>query len=466
MVPAAGALRLPTASSSRDSIQHGISEEFRPEEVHSEESGSLQLSLRPAFWHWKQLKSEMRSMLQPLCRKIVKSRTFQAIMFCSLLAALFLPDFSIIIDQKSNIVIDVLLTCVLVLFLAELSVQAIGYTRTYWGSFFFWMDLLGAMSLLLDLSYIPVMWMLTGGNAGSLSDNVIIMRAARVAKLGARAGRFTKLVKLMRFLPGASSRHQVDDSCTAKVISAQLVAALSTRIACLIIIMVMIMPLFSMWSFPDQDWSPISWTEILEDIGRRKPEHFQAWVDQFQQFYNKKTYSPYWMSANFPGVNGIWEFASPHGKPQRSLSSVRTESKHLVIDFNFTEVYRWDAIMSLALMFFIMILMVVFSLMLTNSVSKLVLRPLENLLQKVKTCASKIFDSVTDMANMISSEDTPKQDIDEDDDAARGFDNETALLARVIDKLAVLSQMWLKKGMTRKPLKALMRPSARSTINM
>ena len=31
---------------------------------------------------------------------------------------------------------------------------------------------------------------------------VIIARAARIAKLGARVGRFTKMVKMLRFLPG------------------------------------------------------------------------------------------------------------------------------------------------------------------------------------------------------------------------------------------------------------------------
>lgn len=33
-------------------------------------------------------------------------------------------------------------------------------------------------------------------------NEVIIARAARIAKLGARVGRFTKMVKMLRFLPG------------------------------------------------------------------------------------------------------------------------------------------------------------------------------------------------------------------------------------------------------------------------
>ena len=64
--------------------------------------------------------------------------------------------------------------------------QSIGLTRTYLGSFFFWMDLLGAGSLLLDLHYLGLLS--NTGDPSAVSNNVVIMRAARIAKLGARAG--------------------------------------------------------------------------------------------------------------------------------------------------------------------------------------------------------------------------------------------------------------------------------------
>merc|ERR1719326_184173 len=163
---------------------------------------------------------------------------------------------------------------------------------TYFGSFFFWMDLVGAISLLLDLSYLNLLNLLSGGNDdGSVSNNVVIMRAARIAKLGARAGRFTRLVKLLRFLPGM--REQGTDQGTAKVISARLITALSTRVSCLIIVMVMVMPMFSMWTYPEQDWSMKSWLDILERTVRLHPERFAAQLQQFGDFYNNMDYYPY-----------------------------------------------------------------------------------------------------------------------------------------------------------------------------
>lgn len=55
------------------------------------------------------------------------------------------------------------------------------------------MDLIGALSLLLELSF--VFELLGPAGAGAVvADNAVVVRAARAARLGARAGRFTRLV--------------------------------------------------------------------------------------------------------------------------------------------------------------------------------------------------------------------------------------------------------------------------------
>merc|ERR1719265_2132401 len=89
-------------------------------------------------------------------------------------------------------------------------------------------------------------------------DNAVVMRAARVARLGARAGRFTKLVKLLRFLPGMQEDTR-RSRCTAKTMSGALMASLSTRTSCLMILMVMLLPLFDMATYPESDFSMQVW---------------------------------------------------------------------------------------------------------------------------------------------------------------------------------------------------------------
>merc|ERR1719238_2139115 len=116
-----------------------------------------------------------------------------------------------------------------------------------------------------------------------------IMRTARMAKLGARAGRFTKLVKLLRFLPGM--RQQGADTGTAKVISGQLMTALSTRVSCLIILMVMIMPTFSMVTYPEQDFSLKSWPQVISRLAEADPNGImEAHIIDFKNFYDGMNY--------------------------------------------------------------------------------------------------------------------------------------------------------------------------------
>merc|ERR1712054_69565 len=103
----------------------------------------------------------------------------------------------VVMDVERNDDLDIILCFVLSLFLTELLVQCISMPSVYIGSFFFWMDIIGACSVPLDHSAV-------NDNLPRNFDNAVVMRAARMARLGARAGRFTKLVKLLRFLPGVN----------------------------------------------------------------------------------------------------------------------------------------------------------------------------------------------------------------------------------------------------------------------
>jgi hypothetical protein len=258
--------------------------------------------------------AERRRKAAPYCRSVNKNKFFQMAMFAALLSALFLPDIWILADMADNKDLDVVLTVVPAMFLFELTIQSVGYARTYWGSFFFWMDLLGAGSLLLDLSYLGLLDAF--GSSGAVSNNVVIMRAARIAKLGARAGRFTRLVKLLRFLPGM--REQGADQGTAKVISARLITALSTRVSCLIIVMVMVMPLFSMWTYPEQDWSMKSWLDVLNKTSYRHPSRFADQLEQFGKFFDNMDYYPVEVRAKSgaylqPPVLAALPWYSPRG---------------------------------------------------------------------------------------------------------------------------------------------------------
>eukprot|EP00930_Biecheleria_cincta_P033657 TRINITY_DN23318_c0_g1_i1.p1 TRINITY_DN23318_c0_g1~~TRINITY_DN23318_c0_g1_i1.p1 ORF type:complete len:1004 (-),score=156.38 TRINITY_DN23318_c0_g1_i1:63-3074(-) len=382
--------------------------------------------------------TELRAKAVPYSRFINKTKTFQTSMFLALLFALFLPDLWILFDRPNNDDLDVILTLVLVAFIVEFAVQCTALGPKYIGTFFFYMDMLGACSLLLDLSFLGI---LSGSDEGG--SNVIVMRAARIAKLGARAGRFTKLVKLLRFLPGMDGYGS--DAGTAKVLSARLNQALSTRVSVLIITMVLITPLFSLFTFPVQDASMKSWLRWLSDLSADRPQDLSREIDKFEDFYKDLTYYPYLCEASSslqqqlsnlnPSVT-IFPWSSTREHPTRQDSYQTHSSEGLTCRFNFRGPNQMESGMNLLLLVFIMVLMTSFSVVLQASTSRIVLRPLEKLLHSVRQTAATIFQSVTDMTKA----DTDKEDDQDSENEKKeaGFGSETALLDKVVQKLSAM----------------------------
>jgi hypothetical protein len=311
-------------------------------------------------------------------------------------------------------------------------VQAVGMPESYIGSFFFWMDLIGAASVPLDLSII-------NDNLPRNIDNAVVMRAARMAKLGARAGRFTKLVKLLRFLPGMNrDKH----GGTAKVMSNALMQSLSTRVSCLIIVMVMALPLFDLATYPENDFSMQTWVNSLDFAASNEPMEVQSKISHFMNFYNNKDYYPFDINLEWPNGTILHERRLDRvPRREKNTIEVKSDSGKIKSNFNFGGTNRVDALCNIILIITIIFLMMGFSWLLSNSVSAIVLIPLESLLSGVKKMASKIFKSVTSISKKVGPEgDDSKKKEDEI------FGNETELLERVIDKLAALNAITMKSS--------------------
>merc|ERR1719313_596459 len=169
-------------------------------------------------------------------RRLFRGRAFAILTMFSLFIALFFADLCMIIQVPSDTPANVILSLVFIIFLAEFLGLA-ATDASYMFSFFFWMDLLGTVSMIFDISY------LLGNDAESSEkytgqqgqENLIVVRAARATKLGARAGRLSRVMKLLRFLPFVNNGSQESDVKMARVISSQLTNVLSTRVAFLTI---------------------------------------------------------------------------------------------------------------------------------------------------------------------------------------------------------------------------------------
>merc|ERR1719262_196295 len=182
----------------------------------------------------------------------------------ALFIALFFADICVLGQDPTNTISDTVLTIVFIVFLFEFLGLALT-DASYLFSFFFWMDLLGTVSMIFDISFmLGVSATESEKYSGQRGDeNLIVVRAARATKLGARAGRLSRVMKLLRFLPFVSNSQQETDVKMAKVISNQLTNVLSTRVAFLTICIAIVMPIFSLFLYPQFEDSMRSWSILL-----------------------------------------------------------------------------------------------------------------------------------------------------------------------------------------------------------
>eukprot|EP00397_Hematodinium_sp_SG-2012_P002006 GEMP01002012.1.p1 GENE.GEMP01002012.1~~GEMP01002012.1.p1 ORF type:complete len:1164 (+),score=223.37 GEMP01002012.1:126-3617(+) len=392
--------------------------------------------------------------IQGLCRRVNRDTRFQLCMLFVLLMALFLPDIWVLTESNPKD-LDYILIIVILAFVFEFYVQFYGL-RCYSWSFFFYMDILGAVSVILDFKFFQDA--LSGETDEGGSNQMVLMRTARLAKLGARAGRFSKLVKLLRFLPGMQNTEEA--TSTAKGISAHLNQAVSTRVAVLIIIMVLVIPAFSMFTmlYPEQDLSLEAWnTNLLWNYVQKGELQFEEALYEFEQFFVRLEvkYFPYRVFIELPdNSRKEYFFVSPNPAPARVedliVRSSTLENHSIIVRYNFAAPIKIDAGMNIGMISCVMVLLMGFSMLLANVAAELVLRPLESLLHQVHTMASTIYSSVTDMSTTLKEEQEEEKKgnhmDDEDFDGETALGAETVILEKVVRKLAILSEITMQKA--------------------
>eukprot|EP00931_Biecheleriopsis_adriatica_P115950 TRINITY_DN91684_c0_g1_i1.p1 TRINITY_DN91684_c0_g1~~TRINITY_DN91684_c0_g1_i1.p1 ORF type:complete len:1552 (+),score=255.72 TRINITY_DN91684_c0_g1_i1:48-4658(+) len=377
------------------------------------------------------------------CRKIFGSHIFQCTMFSMLFCALYLPDLWVLTDVQGHAELDILLFVCFCSFIIELFVQVVGFPNTYLFSFFFFTDLLGTLSLLLELSTIKSQL-----NQSILGQNTVVMRAARVAKLGARAGRITRLVKLLRFLPllsgpGPGGPDESKHAGTARVISTKLIARVSTVVACLIIFAVQVLPVPGLLSYPTQDWSMQMWTSQLRGAFQNHTDQsssdstvIQQLIDDIVVFYENMNYFPH--SIQY-GEEVLWEISGP----SRSDQSLRVGDGDAAILFDFASPYRTDAAVDLSMMTFAILMIVCFAWVISSAVSQHALNPLESMLGKLREMGRHIRHQADSIHYRMKKQGSSKGRRKKDSLLADV--DEAVLLQDVMSKITAISTIKLRQ---------------------
>merc|ERR1719440_1377760 len=130
-------------------------------------------------------------------------------------------------------------------------------------------------------------------DGSAAKKNFMLLRAARAARVGARAGRLSRILRMLKFLP-CFEQEKSKKRGVAVVISNQLASSVATRVACLTILLVMIIPLFDIMSFPQKDYSLQTWVSRLSVAYRRKSHAgFHKEIAQMVDFFKDDNYGPY-----------------------------------------------------------------------------------------------------------------------------------------------------------------------------
>ncbi|CAK87607.1 unnamed protein product (macronuclear) [Paramecium tetraurelia] len=149
---------------------------------------------------------------------VLESTVFQVIINILTLYALFGDDIRVAAFRLSaDIVFDALNITCLVMFSTEIILSVI-VKEGYFLSFFFWLDSISTISLLLDINLFNQAVGLSGAG-GQAKNTAGLARAGRASRVGTKAGRVVRLVRLIRLVKIYKSANKEDDDKVQKLIA-------------------------------------------------------------------------------------------------------------------------------------------------------------------------------------------------------------------------------------------------------
>lgn len=368
-------------------------------------------------------------------------------------------------DDPANYVFGAVMVVVVVLFVLEIVLNSLT-DPFYPCSFFCWMDILGTASMVFEISYL---YGTTGASMTQPTVDPVLLRTARVAKTAARAGRFLKITKVLEIIVTRRAKPRRDRD-TAQQLSMKLTLALSTKVSLLTILLVILVPVFKIGQYPEEDLSMRGWGRRLEEGYRdafaalqadpesRETSEFQEVVQDMMAFYGSVSYFPFLLegyqedvlvgnrSASILGPGLFAQYETPVRR-QNIRRQVVSEcllqredcsgERHAAVLFNFRGSNRVEAGMEMLVSCFVIVVMAVMTSDLNQTVDRLLVRPLERMLAMVREIASTIIGLFPE---------TTKSHGDAGDAAPdAGTPDEVVLLERAFEKLSTLSTIYLQE---------------------
>ena len=185
-----------TVESSRGVIE-GL--KFEPESI-SKEEARPRSSFRNSFIRSSSTKKRSNIFVEPISKKrklaskILKSWVWRVVVTLLIFYALFSDDLKLILFRPdASVYFDIMIFVSMMIFTLEIVISLFA-DKEYFLSFYFFLDIISTLTMLLDLSVVSKNFT---GPYGSLNN---LFRSAKTAKIGARAGRITRVIRVVGVL--------------------------------------------------------------------------------------------------------------------------------------------------------------------------------------------------------------------------------------------------------------------------
>lgn len=412
--------------------------------------------------------------------KLFLDNRYQSFMAALLMISLFMPDGWILgnaRDFENDRLYGVLLA-VFIIFMIETLVMCV-FVKNYIFSFSFFVDIIGNLSMIIDIGWISESFLPTN----TIATQGSIVRATRAAKLGARYGRLLRLLRIVRLvkkLPcykrfiGEESDPEPTLSAIKKV-SEELGDTLAIRTAILILILVIVLPFFT---YSVTDYSATSWITNFKIATKNETVTFydiSNLARKCSNFYSPKDASLYYLYIESPYVSHPFEQTYPTRNYLRDENILTYESAYYIANSTLAQSGNSYALQSLAnaaangrddlygfvqfqvklkldnsipnqtnamynilTLVLIIVLLLGFTTSFNDSVNKLVVKPLERMMTTLRNSAMVMLKTMKALenANKEDDEEDGKKEKKTGEEDEEDEDIETAMLEKMIEKLA------------------------------
>lgn len=358
---------------------------------------------------------------------ILNNNIFITFMTIITIYALFGDDIRVVSCPKSADEVFYSLTCIALFFFTVEIIMASIAQKDYFLGFYFWLDTVSTLSLLTDIGWL--MEAILGGgsvSAANASSASSLARAGRAARIGTRAGRIVRLIRLIRIIKLYKNARkamdkQKDKKSNDEDISAEELAQiqgkndptksmqeskvgqklsdLTTRkVIVIVLVMMFSVPLFSLDTYQDD---PNSYTYGLEMVGMYNGSYLGTGWN-----YTRDTFITQMSNTRNP-ILSMELKGDTYNKPGVNLDDLRTTEVNIgtFSDNSYVAIYddrqntQLGAGLSIGRTLFICLVLTVAAMCFSNTANKLVINPIENMIEKVKKIATNPLEAAQEEEN-------------------------------------------------------------------